>query len=305
MTTIRDGVDRRFVIVDVFSRKAFAGNPLAVIPDATGLSGAQMQHIAREFNFSESTFVLPAAAESDADFRLRIFTPTREVPFAGHPNIGTAFALAKAGQLGEFADSTHVVFDELAGKVPVRVERHHDDELWCELEAPEPLTVGQQLSVDEAAQALRLTSQDIDTRMHEPVEASVGLRFMIVALRSRDALSRAGGNVSVLEAMRSRGICDDIMCYYRDGEHIHARMFAPLDGVPEDPATGSANAALFGLLTSLETQPSGVFSWQVTQGADMGRRSELSGRTKKIDGEVKGVWVGGYSVTVATGSLLV
>ena len=128
----------RFAIVDVFTSRRFGGNPLAVLPDAAGLDADDMQRIAREFNFSETTFVTAPPPGSAATRRVRIYTPTREVPFAGHPNIGTAAVLAASGELGDIGDGIDVVFDERAGEVPVRIESRPDG-TWCELRAPEPV----------------------------------------------------------------------------------------------------------------------------------------------------------------------
>ena len=130
----------RYFICDVFTETRFGGNPLAVLPEAEGLSSGQMQQIAREFNFSESTFVLPP--EAGHTRRVRIFTPTTELPFAGHPNVGTAFALATAGELGELDESTTVTFEEGAGLVPIRIWKRPGEPIWCELAGPQGLSRG-------------------------------------------------------------------------------------------------------------------------------------------------------------------
>src|SRR5438128_696937 len=133
-------MDYRYHICDVFTDTRFGGNQLAVVPEARGLSAEQMQQIAREFNFSESTFVLPA--EAGHTRRVRIFTPTTELPFAGHPNVGTAFALAAAGEFGPIDSATTVAFEEKAGVVPVSIHRRDGESISCELSAPEPLSLG-------------------------------------------------------------------------------------------------------------------------------------------------------------------
>ena len=147
-------MQHRYFICDVFTEKRFGGNPLAVLPDARGISDAQMQRVAREFNFSESTFVLPA--ETGHTRRVRIFTPTKEIPFAGHPNVGTAFVLTAIGELGDPGDSFEVTFEEKAGLVPVAISRRDGGAIACELTAPEPLTLGEPLPVAEVAAALSL-----------------------------------------------------------------------------------------------------------------------------------------------------
>ena len=295
----------RYFIVDVFTARRFGGNPLAVVPDASGLGAADMQRIAREFNFSETTFVLPPPAGSTADFEVRIFTPTREVPFAGHPNVGTAFALAQDGMLGDIGDGIDVVFAERAGDVPVRIVPGSESGQWCELRAPQALQIGEPVDAGAVATVLGLDPADIRTATHPPRVASVGLEFLMVEMASAQALARARIDGAALQAAADDGLCADIHCYVRDGSTIDARMFAPLDGVPEDPATGSANCALVALLCELDGRQDGHFDWQITQGVLMGRASRLDARTEKRDGHVCGVWIGGNSVLFAEGSLSV
>jgi trans-2,3-dihydro-3-hydroxyanthranilate isomerase len=287
----------------VFTRDRFGGNPLAVLPEATGLSSRQMQQIAREFNYSETTFVLPAEQESTR--RVRIFTPAREVPFAGHPNIGTAFVLASIGALGPLAEELSVTFEEAAGLVPVTIKPAGAGSLWCELAAPQGLTLGQTVNPELAAAALSLETPEISMAVHPPRVAGVGLPFLIVELKSPAALEHAAFNMRVMEEFQAAGISPDILLYTRSqGEFdIKARMFAPLDGVPEDPATGSANCALAALLTYCDAAASGDFSWRIAQGVEMGRPSVLDARTKKQDGVVTATLIGGYSVMVCEGAI--
>ena len=292
----------RYLTCDVFTDTRFGGNQLAVLPEAEGLSDEQMQQIAREFNFSETTFVLPP--EAGHDRRVRIFTPPREVPFAGHPNIGTAFVLATMGAFGSLETTTSVTFEEQAGLVPIVIEKREGGRIWCELTAPQGLTLGTTVSAQSAAAAVSLTADDILTTSHAPRVASVGLPFLIAELRDRDALARARPDISGLEGLIAEGIAQpDVHLYVRtsDGFDIRARMFAPMDGVPEDPATGSANCALVGLLSHLDEAAGGSFSWRIAQGVEMGRPSVLEARTEKRDGEVVSVWIGGESVLVSEG----
>ena len=291
----------RFIICDVFSSQRFGGNQLAVLPDATGLTDVQMQQVAREFNFSETTFVFPA--ESGHDRKVRIFTPAREVPFAGHPNIGTAFALARSGEFGEFEDRLQVVFEEAAGLVRVSIERRGGDKLWCELAAPQDLRKGPVVMPELAAAALSLETPDICLASHPPQVAGVGLPFLIVELKSRQALKSASFNMRVMETLEEKGVTPDILLYTRaSGDvDIRARMFAPLDGVPEDSATGSANCALAALLTDLEEADDGEFRWKISQGVEMGRPSILEARTVKRGGQVIETCIGGDCVMVAEG----
>jgi trans-2,3-dihydro-3-hydroxyanthranilate isomerase len=295
---------RRFVTCDVFTDTRFGGNPLAVVLDAEGLSDAQMQQVAREFNYSETTFVLPA--ENGHDRRVRIFTPSREVPFAGHPNVGTAFVLASLGEFGRLDVPLVVTFEEVAGLVPVSVHRLDGDRIWCELKAPEALSLGPELPVEAVAEGLGLTPEDIATDRHRPRVASVGLEFVVVELASRSALERAHPDEAALERLVTLGASTpDIHVYVVDGTEgfdLRARMFAPFDGVAEDPATGSANCALVGLLATLD-DTEGERSWRIAQGAEMGRPSVLDARVHGAGGEVAGVWIGGSSVLVTEGTI--
>jgi trans-2,3-dihydro-3-hydroxyanthranilate isomerase len=290
----------RYFICDVFTDTRFGGNQLAVLPEAGGLSDRQMQQIAREFNFSESTFVFPA--EAGHTRKVRIFTPSTEVPFAGHPNVGTAFALATAGEFGPIEESIIVTFEEKVGLVPVSV-RKRDGRIWCELSAPQRLSLGKAFSSEILAAAVSLDPGDIVTRTHPPQVASVGLPFLMAELKDRTALERARTNMPAVEAIAAEGVMPDIHLYTfsRDDFDIRARMFAPLDGVPEDPATGSANCALAALLTHHQAERDGSFRWRIAQGVEMGRPSILEARTEKRDGEVVGTWIGGASVLVSEG----
>ena len=292
----------RYFTCDVFTDTRFGGNQLAVLPEADGLSDEQMQQLAREFNYSETTFVLPP--EAGHDRRVRIFTPPREVPFAGHPNIGTAFVLATMGAFGPLEAPTSVTFEEQAGLVPLAIQRREGGRIWCELTAPQGLTLGKTVSAQSVAAAVSLSADDILTTAHAPQMASVGLPFLIAELRDRGALERARPDISALEGLVADGIeLPDLHLYVKtsDGFDIRARMFAPMDGVPEDPATGSANCALVGLLSHLDEAAGGTFSWRIAQGVEMGRPSVLEARTEKRDGEVVNVWIGGESVMVSEG----
>ena len=290
----------QFYTCDVFTDVRFGGNPLAVLPDATGLSSVQMQQIAREFHFSESTFVLPSHGGYTRN--VRIFTPTQEIPFAGHPNIGTAFTLASIGELGNIDEGLNIIFEEKAGPVPISIRQVGAD-IWCELKAPEPLSLGQSIDLDLIAAALSLVSEDIITSTHQPIVASVGLPFVIVELGSRLALERARSYLPAIEEIQGLGVMPDILLYVRseDDFDIRARVFAPLDGVPEDPATGSANCALAALLSHYKTESTGDFSWRIAQGVEMKRPSVLEARSKKRPDSGVDVWVSGTCKMVSEG----
>jgi trans-2,3-dihydro-3-hydroxyanthranilate isomerase len=293
----------RYFICDVFTDKRFGGNQLAVLPEAGGLSDREMQQIAREFNFSESTFVLPA--EAGHTRRVRIFTPTTELPFAGHPNVGTAFVLASAGAFGEIGEPITVTFEEKAGLVSVTIRKDHGKPIWCELAAPQSLSLGRTVSAESLAAAVSLAADDIVTSTHPPQVASVGLPFLFAEVRDRAALERARTNMNGLDALVAAGVTPDIHLYTRstDDFDLRARMFAPLDGVAEDPATGSANCALAALLSHLKEATDGSFHWRIAQGVEMGRPSVLEARTEKREGVVAAIHIGGASVLVSEGLL--
>jgi len=291
----------RYFICDVFTEKRFGGNPLAVLPDARGLTPEQMQRIAREFNFSESTFVLPP--ERGGTRRVRIFTPTKELPFAGHPNVGTAFVLATIGDVA----GGEVVFEEPAGPVPVAISRRNG-RVFCELRAPESLSTGNAASAAQIAAAVSLSPSDVLSTTHAPQIASAGLPFLFAALRDRAALERARGRGEGVDALVEAGLNPDVFVYVRDGAasdgfDVRARMFAPLDGVPEDPATGSANCALAGLLASHDPRTDGEIRYRIAQGVEMGRPSVLEARVAKTGGRVGEIRIGGDSVMVSEGTI--
>jgi trans-2,3-dihydro-3-hydroxyanthranilate isomerase len=289
-----------YFICDVFTDTRFGGNQLAVLPEASGLSDRQMQQIARELNFSESTFVFPP--EAGHTRKVRIFTPATEVPFAGHPNVGTAFALATAGEFGPIAGPITVTFEEKVGLVPVSIQQR-EGRIWCEISAPQRLSLGKIIPAEMVAAAVSLDPDDIVTRTHQPQVASVGLPFLMAELADRAALERARVNMNGIDAIAAEGVMPDIHLYTRsaDGFDIRARMFAPLDGVPEDPATGSANCALAALLSHRSAAADGSFRWRIAQGVEMGRPSILEARAEKRDGVVVAVWIGGDSVLVSEG----
>jgi len=296
-------VKYRYYTCDVFTETRFGGNQLAVLPQAVGLSTQRMQEIAREFNFSETTFVFPARAGHTR--HVRIFTPAREIPFAGHPNVGTAFVLASAGEFGEIKSSLTVTFEEEGGLVSVAIHEAGGKVASCELTAPQALSFGKTLPVELVAAAISIDSKDIVTKTHGPQVASVGLPFIMVELRDRSVLERARISMSGFEALAAEDVMPDVYLYTRgtDGFDIRARMFAPLSGVPEDPATGSANCALAGLLAHYSQDSNGSFSWRIAQGVEMGRPSTLIARAEKKDGVVQTTRIGGATVLVSEGMI--
>lgn len=297
----------QYYICDVFTERRFGGNQLAVLPKADGLSPKQMQRITREFNFSETAFVFPA--EAGHTRRVRIFTPASEIPFAGHPNVGTAFVLATVGEFGEINSPHTIIFEEEAGLVSVTIHAAEGKIVSCELAAPQSLSFGQTVEPELIASAVSVNRDDIVTDTHHPQMCSVGLPFVFTELRNRAALERARINMSGFEALHDLGVNPQMYMYTRVSESdrhmfdIRARMFAPLSGVAEDPATGSANCALGGLLAHHEQVTSGMLSWRIAQGVEMGRPSTLVARAEKKDGVVTGTWIGGASVMVSEGTI--
>ena len=291
----------RYYLCDIFTDTRFGGNQLAVLPEAQGLSDEQMQQIAREFNLTQTTFVFPP--EAGHTRKVRIFTTTTEVPFAGHPNIGTAFALATMGEFGEIGSTIQVFFEEKAGLVPVSILKSPGKPLLCELAAPERLSLGAVASPRLLAAAVSLDPADIATGTHPPRVASVGLPFLFAELKDCDALQRAEVDMKKLYALAAQGLAADIHLYVHSNDDfdIRARVFAPLEGVPEDPATGSASCALAGILSHCDEAPDGRFQYRIAQGVEMGRPSILNAGAEKENGTVVRTTIGGSCVMVAEG----
>jgi trans-2,3-dihydro-3-hydroxyanthranilate isomerase len=292
----------RYVTVDVFTNRAFGGNPLAVVLDAQGLSASQMQAIATEFNYAETTFVLPPWATAHTA-HVRIFTPRTEIPFAGHPNVGTGVVLARELQAKGGAPLGRLVFEEAAGLVPIRILRDGDTIVGAEFTAPAALSGGSQVNAPDTAACLSLDATDIKLNNHAPQVLSVGLPFLVAELTSKDALRRAKPNALTHEHILPPIGTDAIFAYALGStpQELHARMFSPLDGIPEDSATGSAAAATIALLATLRSDRDGEIAWRIEQGIEMGRPSFLLGRTEKRDGLVTAVHIAGHAVQVMSG----
>lgn len=292
----------RYYTLDVFTDTRFGGNPLAVVVGADALSSDTMQSIAREFNYSETTFVL-APADRSNHANVRIFMPTQEVPFAGHPNVGTAHALAAAGTFGELPDGvTTVRFEEAGGLVPVEVTVQQGQVASCELTAPQALEFGEKLPLDGLDRALGIAGTNIRTATHAPQVVSAGLAVGFVEVNDPSVLARL---VVAEEGWRNyTDIVDAVHVYARHGDgQVACRMFAPVLGIPEDPATGSAACALGGLLAHFAEPSSGEFTFDIVQGVEMGRPSRLRARAVKEDGTIVSLHVGGTSVLVMEGEL--
>ncbi|HLG84869.1 MAG TPA: PhzF family phenazine biosynthesis protein [Bradyrhizobium sp.] len=298
-------MQRRYITVDVFTDRAFGGNPLAVVLDAQGLTTAQMQAIATEFNYSETTFVLPAR-ESGHDAEVRIFTVRAEIPFAGHPNVGTAFVLASQAAV----PPARLAFEEKAGLVPVAILQEQGKVTGAELTAPQPLKRLSQVGVEQVAACLSLSTGDVRTDRHVPQIISVGLPFLVVELATRDAVRRAAPNAEAFARTLPLDGNDAIYLYSREVASteapcdLQARMFHPgHSGLTEDPATGSATVAAASLLADLDPTRDGELRLTIGQGFDMGRPSLLMTRVVKQSGKIVSAHVGGRCVEMMQGTL--
>jgi trans-2,3-dihydro-3-hydroxyanthranilate isomerase len=297
-----------YVTVNVFTDQRFTGNPLAVLPDAAGLTDAQMQAIAAEFNLSETTFVLPPA-DPRHHARVRIFTGKSEMPFAGHPNVGTGYVLATmAGDPPE-----HYTFEEIAGLVRVHILRDTSGVIsGARVAAPRSLSIDIGIPVETVAACISLAGNDIATLSHTPLVASVGTPFVLAEIASVDALSRATPDAAAFRSAIARfpDMASRFALYlyaWLDGDErrIRARMFAPLGGISEDPATGSAAAALAALLTSLAPGENVDLQYAIEQGVEMGRPSLIVASAVKTGEGPVSASVAGTCVPVMRGTLQV
>jgi trans-2,3-dihydro-3-hydroxyanthranilate isomerase len=277
-----------FVTVDVFTDTRFGGNPLAVFPDARGLTDAEMQSLAAEFNLSETTFVLPPADPANTA-RVRIFNRKSEMPFAGHPNVGTAWVLRDRG--------SKLRFEELAGLVEVDIA---DDKPT--IAAPQPLQLGAEMPAELLAGCVGIATNDIVLADHRPVLATVGNSFVIAEVTG-DALTRATPDLGrIREAHKTYSAAGPgrlpLYLYAHDGQRT--RMFSPMSGTVEDPATGSAATPLAALLLSLKQDAQHEVT--IVQGVEMGRPSLLLCTAHRAADGIRAT-VGGSCVPVLRGEV--
>jgi len=300
----------RFVWVDVFTRKPFGGNPLAVFPDARSIGGREMQLLAKEMNLSETTFVLPPSKGSGADFRVRIFTPDSELPYAGHPTLGTFFVLADEGRIRLRGPVTEVKMEVKAGVLPVEIHSKGREVTKVVTVQGRPEFGPVIRDVSAVAEALSLEESDIDTS-NAPVQlVSTGLPWVIVPVATRGAVERAAGNASALTRalrMLPRGIIDMyVTCMHpvQKSSTTHSRAFSLVaKNVSEDPATGSASGCLGAYLVEHGLVPRTETVRIVNeQGYEIGRPSKIAieVRTDRA-GSIRSVRVGGPVVKVMDG----
>ncbi|WP_165217871.1 PhzF family phenazine biosynthesis protein [Affinirhizobium pseudoryzae] len=298
-----------FVTVDVFTAERFTGNPLAVILDARDMADGDMQRVAAEFGYSETTFILPP--EDPAHHaRVRIFTPIVEVPFAGHPNVGTAYVIGQRSEIFGKPVGDRLVFEEKAGLVEVTLQKHEGRVVSAAIRAPRALEIGAPVPAEVVAACLSLDPSQIRAANHPPCIASVGLAFVMVELADLAALGAARTDRALFEKARESHPTPEndfpVFLYVRDPAEpfrLRARMFAPLDNVAEDPATGSASGALSALLARLDPRADGLFEVVIEQGVEMGRRSVIQVTVEKRDGTLGSVIISGESAFVMQGQI--
>jgi trans-2,3-dihydro-3-hydroxyanthranilate isomerase len=290
----------RFHIVDVFSSTPFGGNQLAVLPDATGISTDGMQKIAREFNFGETTFVLPKNDRANT-YRVRIFTPRAELDFAGHPTVGTACALVMKQRVG-LGDPIQLTLEENVGPVTVDVAQRNggfhgaltlSGKIEAPTGAPSPTDLAAVLSIEPA-------------EVGQVFFAGVGVPFCFVQLNSNAVVDRAVLNRAAWAATLSRAWGPHVFFFagdLRNGGKLYARMCAPALGIEEDPATGAACAALVGATASKHDFGGAAYRLSIQQGVSMGRRSEIEAEARTSGSVVTSVSVGGATAYIASGEI--
>jgi trans-2,3-dihydro-3-hydroxyanthranilate isomerase len=282
-------------LVDVFTDRAFGGNPLAVCTNGRGLSTETMQAVAKEFNLSETTFVLPPD-DPRHDWRVRIFTPGSELPMAGHPTVGTTFVLAREHMIPRAETETHITLEEGVGPIPVRVEFKDGEPSFAEMTQPLPKFGPEVKDRRAVAEMISLGVDDIDDNLPTEV-VSCGVPFLYVPLRTLDAARRARPRADLMERVaESLGVPPQVFIFAREVEHegssVHSRMFAPNFGITEDPATGGASGPLGCYLVRHGLAEAGA-TVVSEQGIEMGRPSFIHITIEKTGGDISAVRVGG------------
>jgi trans-2,3-dihydro-3-hydroxyanthranilate isomerase len=296
-----------YCLVDVFTDRAFGGNPLAVLTDARGLSTETMQALAKEFNLSETSFVLPPRS-SQNDFQVRIFTPATELPMAGHPTIGTAFVLARKQMVRLSEPATTITFEEGVGDIPVTFHQPSGDTLAIQMRQPLP-TFGPVFTERAAiAELLSLRLDDLDPAL--PLEViSCGVPFLFVPVRTLAAMRAIHFRRDVWERTLTDFASPHVFAFAREvetpGASVHSRMFAPALGVPEDPATGAASGPLGCYLVRHKlTEHNGQVAEVVSeQGLEMGRPSFVRITIHTTEEQISGVYIGGQCYFMGEGTL--
>jgi trans-2,3-dihydro-3-hydroxyanthranilate isomerase len=297
----------KFATLDVFTDTRFSGNPLAVVSGADGLDDARMQAIAREFNLSETVFLMTPERQAHSA-KMRIFTPSTELPFAGHPTVGTAIFLA-GERMGETATGESlVVLEQKIGIVRVGVKLRGENAAFAEFDAPKlPEALGEPPSTEKIADALNLLPSEIGFQNHKPTRYGAGVPYTFVPVASREAIARCGVNFKSWPAAFGSSGHNAAYVYTRDTvhntAHFHARMFVPGSGIVEDPATGSAAAAFAAVVTRFDQPPAGWHKRVIEQGFEMKRPSLISVSLEMEQGRLETVRIGGQAVIVTRGTL--
>lgn len=298
-------MSRKFAIMDVFTDTATTGNQLGVVYDSDGLSTPEMQKIAREFNFSETIFLEPSSLEG-CDSKVRIFTPANELPFAGHPTVGAAIAVAEVNGLSD-GESTNLTLEENVGPVQCRI-KFEGGKRYAEFDLPviaQETEVSGETSSAAAGLSLDLTEIGMDNHTHSSFHA--GLPYDLVPVKDLKTIGRANPNMQHWHAGFGTHSHNSAFVYCRETvepeNDFHARMFAPDAGIPEDPATGSAVASFAGAIAKFENLSDGTHSFRIEQGVEMGRASLITLSLEMNDGVIQSGSIGGNAVVFATGIL--
>ncbi|MEO8192793.1 MAG: PhzF family phenazine biosynthesis protein [Gemmatimonadales bacterium] len=308
----------QYHIADVFTDTPFGGNQLAVLPDARGLTTEQMMSITREFNFSETVFVLPPENTAHTR-RVRIFTPESELPFAGHPTVGCALVLAATGEIAMTGEETRIVLEEGVGLVRVLIRAKHGKPVFAQLTAAKiPERGPGSYDANTIAPVLSLSPDDLyDDEPYAIEPWSAGVPYLYVPVRTLEALGRARIKLDLWEKVLRGTWAPEVFLFVeeefsahrngvREGNSVlRARMFAPTLGIPEDPATGSAAASFGGYMAARSSLTEGMLRYRIHQGVEMGRPSRMEVEVDLSAGRVAAVRVGGASVLVASGELQV
>ncbi len=299
----------QFYTLDVFTGTRFGGNPLAVVMEAESLDGAQMQTVAREFNLSETTFVRPPEEPANTA-NVRIFTPGAELPFAGHPTIGTAIVLAELAAGGAEAFEREIRLEEQVGLLVVNVTKKAGVPVYAQFTnavLPEPRRPAPGSA--DLAGALSLVEADIGAGEHQPGDQTAGMGYLFVPVATMEAVARAKVDPAKWPALASGMGWTGAMVYTLGGEspdaHFHGRMFGPDVGITEDPATGSAAAMFPGQIIANQDLANGTHKWFVEQGYEMGRPSQIHIEADVTGGVLTAVRVGGQAVRVSEGKITV
>lgn len=303
-------MDLEFYTVDVFSNKIFGGNPLAIFTNTDDISTDLMQSIASEVNYSETVFI-QKPKNKDNTAKVKIFTPKNELPFAGHPNVGAGFLLSCFPNLipGNYSKNK-MVFEEIAGLVNVIPQYNGATVVGSKIEAPNKFHKLETVPTSAIQNCIETNEGSIVTSNDPPVVAGVGLDFVIAEVQNEEILNNARCNISAFsEADKNFSYGDDffsLMIYYRGNQqNIFARVFAPLSGIVEDAATGSACGALGALLASQNNDRNNKYNYKIHQGEMIGRPSLINVSILKEKGQIKRTYISGECVLVSKGNFFI